>query len=169
MELEISIPSPLGQSFTYYHPELLAPGVRVKVAFSSQGKTIGVVLGSQPDQDPSTRSFKLKCISEVIDLEPAYSPAMLELGRWLSSYYLHPLGEVLRTMLPASKTKSSKATLELLAVPSEEDLGPNSLNPAVFFNRKTALSLLTLKSKLKGQGHIGKIQDKIIKNWLKQG
>ena len=35
-----------------------------------------------------------------MDNEPILSAELMELGRWISQYYLSPLGEVLRTMLP---------------------------------------------------------------------
>lgn len=169
MEIEIAIPSPLGQTFTYTHPEALKPGVRVKVPFATQGKTIGVVLASRPDQMDSSRPYKLKAISEVIDPEPAYGPAILELARWMSAYYLHPIGEVLRTMLPASKTKTSKITYELTGGPSPEEDDGKLLHPAPFFGRKRTATLGTLKLKFKEREVTPRDQEKILKHWTQKG
>ncbi|MGZ7042694.1 MAG: replication restart helicase PriA, partial [Thermoanaerobaculia bacterium] len=36
----------------------------------------------------------------VLDQRPVLDPTLLELGKWIASYYIAPLGEVLRTMLP---------------------------------------------------------------------
>jgi primosomal protein N' (replication factor Y) len=36
----------------------------------------------------------------VLDEEPVLSPELMELGRWIATYYLAPIGEVLRSMLP---------------------------------------------------------------------
>ena len=169
MEIEIAIPSPLGQTFTYLHTEGLTPGVRVRVPFAKQGKTVGVVLGSKPDQPKGTYKYQLKPITEVIDPEPVYSPVMLELGRWLSSYYLHPIGEVLRGMLPASKSKKVKLTYELLGGPTPEEDDGNTLAPATFFGRKRTITAQTLRNKFKERGFEDKEQAKILRQWQSRG
>ena len=33
---------------------------------------------------------------------PALTPELMQLGRWIAHYYIAPIGEVLRTMLPLS-------------------------------------------------------------------
>ena len=48
----------------------------------------------------SRRRSKRKTIERILDNEAIVSPQLLELARWISQYYLAPLGEVLRTMLP---------------------------------------------------------------------
>ena len=42
----------------------------------------------------------IRPILRVLDQEPVLSEHLLELGSWIAEYYLAPLGEVLRTMLP---------------------------------------------------------------------
>ena len=61
---------------------------------------MGVVIecSEKTEYDPK----KVKNIVEVVDKKPIYSKALMELAEWLSSYYFHPIGEVLRTMLPVS-------------------------------------------------------------------
>src|SRR3984893_18724715 len=39
-------------------------------------------------------------ISKVLDVIPALTPALIELGYWIAGYYLAPVGEVFRAMLP---------------------------------------------------------------------
>jgi len=39
-------------------------------------------------------------ITEVLDGVPALPPALVELGKWVAGYYLAPVGEVFRSMLP---------------------------------------------------------------------
>src|SRR4029077_4386057 len=43
---------------------------------------------------------KIREIQKVLDLVPALTPRLLELGQWIASYYLAPIGEVFRAMLP---------------------------------------------------------------------
>ncbi|HYA62904.1 MAG TPA: primosomal protein N', partial [Candidatus Sulfotelmatobacter sp.] len=39
-------------------------------------------------------------VSKVLDLIPALTPKLIELGHWIAGYYLAPIGEVYRAMLP---------------------------------------------------------------------
>jgi primosomal protein N' (replication factor Y) len=54
----------------------------------------------------------LKEIGEVLDDDPLFTPAELEFYRWISSYYLHPLGEVIKMALPAGINLVSSLRLE---------------------------------------------------------
>ena len=51
------------------------------------------------DREPS---FKAKPVQQVLDTTPALTPELMQLGRWIAQYYIAPIGEVLRTMLPLS-------------------------------------------------------------------
>jgi primosomal protein N' (replication factor Y) (superfamily II helicase) len=42
----------------------------------------------------------VKYLEAVLDEEPLLSDHLLELAEWIAQYYLAPLGEVLRAMLP---------------------------------------------------------------------
>jgi len=108
---DVSVPSPLHQTFTYKAEGSIAKGVRVKVPFGPR-KVVGVVLG-QHLSPPQPSEFVIKDIHEVIDQTPIYSSVMLELATWMSSYYIHPLGEVLRAMLPASQKRTHKRQVHL--------------------------------------------------------
>ena len=46
--------------------------------------------------------FTVKRISQVLDTTPALTPELMQLGRWIAQYYIAPIGEVFRTMLPLS-------------------------------------------------------------------
>ncbi len=89
---------PLDQSFTYSVGQL-APvvGGRVLVPFGGRRLT-GVVLALH-DQPPPCE-VEVKAVGTVLDHEPLLDDGLLQLGRWVASYYVAPLGEVLRGMLP---------------------------------------------------------------------
>jgi primosomal protein N' (replication factor Y) len=107
---EVALPLPLFTTFSYRVGGELAnavvPGTRVVVPFRNR-KEIGICVGFTEATD-ATRKYKT--ISEVPDAEPAISPAMLELCRWMASYYVAPLGVVLRSALPASLTGAAAPT-----------------------------------------------------------
>src|ERR1019366_994819 len=95
---EVALPVPLDRTFTYAVREEQAPkrGARVIVPFRNE-KLIGVVtaLGGKAPED-----FEVRCLEAVLDDEPLLSDHLLALAEWMAQYYLAPLGEVLRGMLP---------------------------------------------------------------------
>ena len=99
---EIALPVPVDGTFTYIVPEdmreSIAPGCRVMVPFGRRRMT-GYVISTHSD---TPEGYKLKDISTLLDDEPMLTQALLELARWMSEYYVHSLGEVLRAILPAS-------------------------------------------------------------------
>jgi primosomal protein N' (replication factor Y) len=76
---------------------------------------IGIVVKKHPTTDPSEapKTYQLKQISSSIDQEPIFSQDLLTLGFWLSHYYIHPLGEVLRTMLPLGTQKKTRQFVKM--------------------------------------------------------
>ena len=95
---EVALPVPLDQTFTYRLPDgaSVQPGVRVIVPFRRE-QLIGVITGVL-DEEPA--GLELRAVTTVLDAEPLLPAALLELARWIADYYLAPLGEVLRAMLP---------------------------------------------------------------------
>ena len=146
--ISVAIPSPLNQLFTYKAAEPIAAGVRVKVPFGPR-HVVGVVCDSS-DRAPET-TFKLKNVSEIIDDFPVYSPSLLRLAQWISQYYLHPIGEVFRVMLPAG-SKSAKKLTYLMTEEGAEFLGSHDEHAEVFrhcFGKRRKLTQVTLRKKLK--------------------
>ncbi|MGO9640490.1 MAG: DEAD/DEAH box helicase family protein, partial [Candidatus Acidiferrales bacterium] len=88
---------PLDMVFTYRVPADAAPvvGGRVLVPFRQQRLT-GIVVELH-DRKPSVAT---KTIQSVLDITPVIEDQLLRLGRWIADYYLAPLGEVFRAMLP---------------------------------------------------------------------
>src|SRR2546427_4120965 len=98
---EVALPLPLRTTFTYRVPDALdepmVAGARVVVPFRNRAM-LGVVLGRGDSPDGAS----LKNVTEILDPMPALSSRLVELGRWISNYYLSPIGETLRAMLPPS-------------------------------------------------------------------
>jgi primosomal protein N' (replication factor Y) len=94
---DVAVPVPLDMAFTYLVPADAAPvvGGRVLVPFRQQRMT-GIVVELH-DRKPSVTA---KSILAVLDATPVLDEQLLRLGRWIADYYLAPLGEVFRTMLP---------------------------------------------------------------------
>ncbi len=95
---EVALPVPLDHTFTYAirHGQLPQRGARVIVPFRNE-KLIGVVTALDA-KAPS--EMEVKYLEAVLDEEPLLSAHLLGLAEWTAQYYLAPLGEVLRAMLP---------------------------------------------------------------------
>ena len=98
---DVSLPVPLDQAFTYSLPVTLRhrviSGCRILVPFGSR-KLTGLVLKTHSDKPAGA----LKDVLRLLEEEPALSPNLIELGRWIANYYCAPLGETLRAMTPLS-------------------------------------------------------------------
>ena len=93
---DVALPVPLESVFSYrLDGTAPAVGARVLVPFRKE-RMVGVVTRLH-DSPPAV---EIKPVTAVLDEEPALSPALLELGEWIARYYIAPLGEVLRAMLP---------------------------------------------------------------------
>jgi primosomal protein N' (replication factor Y) len=100
---DVVLPVPLDRAFTYKLksgedglPALDPPiGGRVVVPFRKQ-KLIGVVTRLHDEAPP----VEARLIEAVLDQEPILNAELMELAAWIAQYYLAPLGEVLRSMLP---------------------------------------------------------------------
>jgi|CZLA01.1.fsa_nt_gi primosomal protein N' (replication factor Y) len=94
---DVALAVPLDMVFTYAIPPGMEPvvGGRVLVPFRQQRLSgIVVELHDRPPQ------VKTKKVIEALDLSPVLDEHLLKLGKWIADYYLAPVGEVFRTMLP---------------------------------------------------------------------
>src|SRR5450755_864923 len=96
----VALPVPLRTTFTYAVPESLRdtvqPGTRVLVPFRKKAM-VGVVVELTKRAPEGTN---IREITKAIDSTPALTPKLIELGHWIANYYLAPVGEVFRAMLP---------------------------------------------------------------------
>ncbi len=96
---DVALAVPLDMVFTYRVPADISPvvGGRVLVPFRQQ-RLPGIVTELH-DRKPSMAA---KNVISVLDREPVLDDQLLRLGKWISDYYLAPIGEVFRSMLPLS-------------------------------------------------------------------
>ncbi len=96
----VVLPVPISRPYTYEIPEALearvVPGARVVVPVR-RGAVVGIVTAVS---DQPAAVSNIKPVAAAPDDEPALSPALLELGHWISDYYGAPLGLALRAILP---------------------------------------------------------------------
>ena len=96
----VALPVPLRTTFTYAVPEALRGslevGTRVLVPFRKKAM-VGVIV-EMAEQAPA--DTKVRDITKVMEFAPALTPKLIELAQWIANYYLAPIGEVFRAMLP---------------------------------------------------------------------
>jgi primosomal protein N' (replication factor Y) len=97
---EVALPVPLRSTFTYAVPDSLQHedlvGRRLLVPFRNRAM-VGIGL-SVSDKAPTVA--QIKEISGLLDRVPALPAKLIELGHWISRYYIAPIGETFRAMLP---------------------------------------------------------------------
>ena len=98
MFCDVALPVPLDQVFTYaVNGDRPVVGARVLVPFSGQ-RLMGVVV--RVHEDAPVEGFEIKPVQQVLDDAALLPDELMKLAGWIASYYVAPLGEVLRGMLP---------------------------------------------------------------------
>lgn len=96
----VAVPVPLPEALTYEVPEdlmdLAVPGVRVRVSVGRR-RLQGVVMERTAE---APEGISLKPLLDVLDREPVLPEELLELARFVSDYYLAPVGETVRALIP---------------------------------------------------------------------
>ena len=95
---DVALPVPLDRLFTYAVGDRVpATGARVLVPFSGQ-RLMGVVV--RVHETPLPEGIEAKPVQAVLDAEALLPDELMRLAGWIASYYVAPMGEVLRGMLP---------------------------------------------------------------------
>jgi len=104
--------SPLGLTFHYSIPpplqEKVAVGQLIQVPFGPR-RLQGIVVGLT-DWAPV---LETRDIEGIVDPEPVLTRVQIELARWMSNYYLAPLVQCFRLMLPPGLERRAVLTVEL--------------------------------------------------------
>ncbi len=106
--VNLAVLAALREPLTYLVPAGLdvRVGQRVQIPLGARRAT-GVVLERASSVVPGLR---IREILKVLDPEPVLTPELLTLGLWIAEYYLAPVGEVFRAMLPLrAETRREKS------------------------------------------------------------
>lgn len=113
--LRVAVPVPLARLFDYLPPidsdsrQWLA-GIRVLVSFGNR-QQVGVLMGVADHSDVDMS--RLKPVIDILDEIPLLSTQDIQLLRWASRYYHHPIGEVMATAFPLALRQGGAAQLNL--------------------------------------------------------
>ena len=104
---EVAVTAPVNRPLTYLPPDEckhpIVQGMRVLVPLGAR-KITGYIVGCV---DSAPAGQQIKKIYEVLDNEPLFPAEQISFYRWIANYYHYPIGEVIKTALPAGLTKKS--------------------------------------------------------------
>ena len=111
--IDVVLPVPIPQFFTYRLPREMAPlvkvGARVVVEFGKSRVLTALVVrlhNTPPEKYPA------KYIGELLDTEPVVTHDQLWLFQWVAEYYMCTTGEVLNVALPSGLKISSQSKIQ---------------------------------------------------------
>ena len=106
--VEVALPVPMRQTFSYNVPESVTPvprkGMRVKVPFGRQ-QLIGLVI--RTSDTCNLAPHQIKSILELLDDEPLLPEPLYKLTAWAARYYFCSLGQMLSQALPVALRKGA--------------------------------------------------------------
>jgi primosomal protein N' (replication factor Y) len=101
--IEVAVALPVYNTFTYSVPDPLIPlisvGKRVLIPFG-QRRVTGYILRLRQDSNQG----EVKPIFDVLDEHILFSQSMIPFFKWISDYYKHPIGDVIKNSLPGGLT-----------------------------------------------------------------
>ena len=100
MYADVAVCLPLIRTFVYKLAEPAEVGCRVAVPFRKR-EVEGFVVGLRTE---APKDLTVHSVTNLIDGLPLIRPDIFELCRWISEYYVAPLGEVLKSALPPGIT-----------------------------------------------------------------
>jgi len=113
--IRVAFESAADTEFDYFVPDKIWPvqlGQRVEAPFGKKNKSeTGFCTQSdvRPEESFIARRVgrNLKIVNRLIDNEPLLNLELMELARWISDYYVCPLGQVLAAMVPSAVKKGA--------------------------------------------------------------
>ena len=126
--IEVVIPLPIDSTFDYLVSEsefeLISVGCRVVVSFGSKKLYTGIVLSKSKNVNSD---FNLKEVKFIVDDIPCVGVSQINFFRWISNYYMCPLGTVFDAALPKSLLIRSETIIKVKNENSFDSLSEKSI------------------------------------------
>jgi primosomal protein N' (replication factor Y) len=111
--VDVILPVPLNQEFTYHVPERLAEkatvGTRAIVPFGTRKLYTGIVKQIHHNQP----GYETKPVETFLDEAAIINPSALKFWEWMADYYACTQGDVMKAALPPGFTLESHTTVTL--------------------------------------------------------
>ena len=123
--VEVALPLPLRQTFTYRLPfglrENVKIGARLLVPFGNRSLTgYAVALHSELSEEIEIEESAIKEVIELLDEDPLITGEILRLTQWTADYYASSWGEVLKASLPAGINATFEQIVSITAQGRDE-------------------------------------------------
>jgi primosomal protein N' (replication factor Y) len=103
---EIALNVPLDENFYYQIPEQMDAQVYNRVEVNFGGRELsGFILDIQEKEaiEEKLKGIRLKEIEKMMDEKPIIDERIVEIAKWMSEFYIAPLGETLSAITPSAK------------------------------------------------------------------
>jgi len=159
---KIAVDAPIFDLFDYGIPPeyeaVIAPGWRVMVPLGRRLATGFIIeLTDKPDYDIA----KIKPIADVPDDEAVLTPELLNLCKFVSDYYIAPLGETIARALPLGVGIGTKQVVYLIDEPEHPEDISQIERKIISLLRDSSLPLKKLSQKIGRKGamyHVRKLE-----------
>ena len=112
--VDVILPVPIRNEFTYRVPfelnDLVFNGARVVVPFG-RSKLITGIITRVHEEVP--QEYQSKYIEHLLDERPIITGRQYKFWKWISSYYMAPIGDVMNAALPANFKLASETKIVL--------------------------------------------------------
>ncbi len=125
---EVALNIPLQSTFTYSAPPELniSAGTPVKVPFGSKNRKVsGLVIKASTSE--SSTEFETKTIDSIDSEKVTLSETQLKWLKWISDYYIYPLGQVQQSVFPPLKKNTNRKSRKSSIVPEVAEINPPPL------------------------------------------
>lgn len=162
--IEVVIPLPIDNTFDYLISEsefeLISVGCRVVVSFGSKKLYTGIVLSKSKNVNID---FNLKEIKFIVDEIPCVGVSQINFYRWISNYYMCPIGTVFDAALPKSLLIRSETVVKLKNDNLHDSLSEKSIHLLEVINQNQEILVKDL-SRIFGNSILKDVNELIHKD-----
>ncbi|MDC1186536.1 primosomal protein N' [Crocinitomicaceae bacterium] len=112
--VDVIIPVPIHRAFTYRLPfemnEFVQIGARVIVPFGKAKLLTGLIVNIH-ENAPET--YQAKYVEHILDDQPIITSNQLKFWKWMATYYMAPIGDVMNAALPSNFKLASETKITL--------------------------------------------------------
>lgn len=112
--VDIILPVPIRKEFTYRVPfelnDAIFTGARVVVPFGRSKLKTGIITKVHENVP---QDYQARFIEHILDEKPIINPNQYTFWKWISTYYMAPIGDVMNAALPANFKLASETKIVL--------------------------------------------------------
>ncbi len=152
MYIQVAVNIPKDKIFSYLVPESMAGEAEIgKLVVVPFGKKL--VAGYILETNSSVDVENIREVAEIPDAEPYFCEQDLIFYRWVSRYYLYPLGKTLFDVVPARVSPKTEKVVSLAGGQGPK-MSDQQEHLAAYLNRQGAVPLSVLRAEFKNASYL---------------